>query len=963
MNKIISHVIITNKSDYKEEEKNKILEDPTLKKIISFFINLQEIIKDKYFLSCVDDEELEELLEDIELKDKNNSEELIKRLEELKKLKLENHDKTDYSIIDIYLNEWHKKYNEFYNKTLIQKYYAKQNQKEKAEIELKLNNLKLQLQEELRDESKDYISKLSYIGLDKAKFEEAEKTMRKLIEAKKNEKKEEKNYISVFPPIKTKMFTSNTDFQKVLELLINYSKIMELVDDLIDESKWYSVYLKLEKFKYKKDLDESLGIIIDNLLNSIWKNISQPDKKKEIINDFKIQLRSCIILSLYYINPSYINLNNIRIELNRFVKGDYSTEQDKFWASGFVDYLLPKFILLIPEINIKDLIPLFALEKEVENDKDNESSESTKEVQKGLFFSEGVSSSNSKAFFKAIIKLKEDEFETYFELLDKIFDLFDDLILKNMKTIKEEKEEIKEEIGKEEEIEKGEEKENKEDIEIKNEILKDKIKQDSKYNLIKKIIKDNPEHPYFKVFLFLENLYKYLPENQESKVDLEYKDLFFVNEPNWLKNFNKKYNKYPNIIYFLLDNRENYTEKKFTDFLSSIEKSNNKFPIFIYFLRIFGDNSYMEKNENKNSFIGGEIIQSSLVRNILKKLESNSCLNLNWLMLLNDKINIPKELYNPRIEYFHNYLQYLSQLSTSSNEEKQIFSKVIDDLVAKILDIIFEDKIDEFFSGNIFNEEGLVNENYTYFCNITSLVEEIAISKKKEDYKNYPKYFEEKIINLQTTFNKYYTNNKNNLYTNILKALNDEIEKNYKMEKEKDLEERKHKKEEKLNKFNTNVNCYKDYFDKLNTLKTEDKKNFEEVNKVANNLKGIAFESEEKKRIFSNKGDEIEISVFKLEKPENITKLKLEKKDIILPDYKQFFYAFSENHLYVSGKTKPKEEKLNPRKDKEKIKNLDFEQIEKIKESYQTEMRKLVIDETMVKPILELNDKNVDTDF
>ena len=168
--------------------------------------------------------------------------------------------------------------------------------------------------------------------------------------------------------------------------LIHYSKIMELVDDLIDESKWYSVCLKLEKFKYKKDLDESLGIIIDNLLNSIWKNISQPDKKKEIINDFKIQLRSCIILSLYYISPSYINLNNIRIELNRFVKGDYSIEQDKFWASGFVDYLLPKFILLIPEINIKDLIPLFALEKEVENDKDNESTESTKEVQKGLFF-------------------------------------------------------------------------------------------------------------------------------------------------------------------------------------------------------------------------------------------------------------------------------------------------------------------------------------------------------------------------------------------------------------------------------------------------------------------------------------------------------------------------------------------------------------------------------------------------
>ena len=59
-----------------------------MKKIITFFINLQEIIKDKYFLSCVDDEKLEELLEDIELKDKNNSEELIKRLGEFKEIKI-----------------------------------------------------------------------------------------------------------------------------------------------------------------------------------------------------------------------------------------------------------------------------------------------------------------------------------------------------------------------------------------------------------------------------------------------------------------------------------------------------------------------------------------------------------------------------------------------------------------------------------------------------------------------------------------------------------------------------------------------------------------------------------------------------------------------------------------------------------------------------------------------------------
>ena len=558
VNKIISHVLITNKNDYKEEEKNKILEDPTLKKIISFFINLQEIIKDKFFLNCVNDEELEELLKDIELKDKNNSEELIKRLEELKKLKFEKNDNEDYSIINTYITDWHKKYNDFYNGKLIQKYYAKKNQKEKAEIELKLIKLKDELQKELRDESEKYIQKLSCIGFDKAKFEEAEKAMRKLIDAKKSQKEKEKNYISVFPPIKTKNYTIKTNFQKVLELLIDYSEIMELVDDLTNESKWYSVYLKLEKFKYKKDLDESLSTVIDNLFTNIWKNISQPAKKKEFIIDFKIHLRSCVILSLYQINHNYLNLNNVRIELNRFVKGDYSTEQDKFWASGLVDYYLPKFTLLIPDIDIKDLIPLFAFEKAVEVDPDNENEENIKEIQDGLFFSSGIPSKNKKLFFKEVIKLKEGEYTTFTELLDKIFDLFNELILKNITVIKEDAEEAKEEN----EVMKEEKEEIKGDVEKKEKEI------DSKYNLIKSLIKENPDHHYLKFFEFLENLYKYLPENQESKVDLDYKDLFFVYEPNWLRNFHKKFNQYPNIIYFLLDMRKLYRKKINRTFIS-----------------------------------------------------------------------------------------------------------------------------------------------------------------------------------------------------------------------------------------------------------------------------------------------------------------------------------------------------------------------------------------------------------
>ena len=767
--------------------------------------------------------------------------------------------------------------------------------------------------------------------------------MRKLIQTKKDEKNEEKNYNSVFPPIKTKVYSSNTDFQKVLELLINYSKIIQYVNYLTKESKWYSAYLKLEKIRYTKDLDESLGTIIDNLLNGIWKNIDKPEKKTEIINEFKYQLRSSLLLSLYNINNSYLNLNKIRIELNRYIKGDYSTEHDKFWASGLVDYLPPDFIILIPEINPKDLIPLFALEKVIKAEKDDEIG-NKKEIQKGLFFSTGLPSTKAKTFFNEIIKLNEGEFSSYEEILDKIFDLFNDIILKKIVEIKEEKEE-----------------------EIKDEEKIEPIRDNFKYNLIKKIIKENPEHIHYNVLEFLENLYKYIPDNKESKIDLEYDDLFFIKEKNWLKNFDKKYNQYPNIIYFLLDNRENFTEITLREKLYSIEKNNYNFPIFIHFLRIFGDISYMKQDDNKNNFIGSKIIQTTLVNNILNKLEMNSCSNLNWLKLLNDKINLPKEskkLYNPRIEYFYNYLQFLGLIKLNDEESIKIFEEVIEQLINNIIEIVFYDKIEELFTTNIFNEEDKINENFKFFCDITSLVKEIADSKSKEDEKKFLSYFEEKMQNLQKLFNKYYSSNKNNLYKNIIDVINKEIEKNYILEKEKDLEERKNKKENKLNKFITNINIYKEDFEKVKKLKLEDRKNFGEINKVVNNLKEINFELDEKRKIFSdNKEEEIEISSYKIEKPEDVEKLELEGKIINLIEYKQYFYVFSENHLHVSVKVKGKirEQKLDIRK--EVIKYLDFEQIDKIKESYQNDMKKLVIDDTLVKPIFELNDNNIAPDL
>ena len=185
-------------------------------------------------------------------------------------------------------------------------------------------------------------------------------------------------------------------------------------------------------------------------------------------------------------------------------------------------------------------------------------------------------------------------------------------------------------------------------------------------------------------------------------------------------------------------------------------------------------------------------------------------------------------------------------------------------------------------------------------------------SKNKEDFKSYPKYFEEKIQNLQKLFDNFYTSNTNNIYTNIIGTINEEIENNYKIKKEKDLSERKHKKEDKIMKFNSNINSYKDDFEKLISLKDGDRTNFEEINKIANNIKEIPFETEEKKKIFlDNKESEIKIQVFKLDNPGDIEQLEIEKKIIRLIDYKKEFYAFSENHLYVYYKDKSSPKKLS----------------------------------------------------
>ena len=104
-------------------------------------------------------------------------------------------------------------------------------------------------------------------------------------------------------------------------------------------------------------------------------------------------------------------MNNIRIGKIDLIKVIILKNKIIFWHQEFVDYLYPKFTLLIPEINVMDLIPLLVLERSIEIDKEDGSTEVIKKIQKGIFLLiTCLSSKNEKNFFKEI-KLKEGKYK------------------------------------------------------------------------------------------------------------------------------------------------------------------------------------------------------------------------------------------------------------------------------------------------------------------------------------------------------------------------------------------------------------------------------------------------------------------------------------------------------------------------------------------------------------------------
>ena len=82
--------------------------------------------------------------------------------------------------------------------------------------------------------------------------------------------------------------------------------------------------------------------------------------------------------------------------------------------------------------------------------------------------------------------------------------------------------------------------------------------------------------------------------------------------------------------------------RKYTPMLEKLDLTYTQYIVMMYL--------WERKTSNVKDISQILLLDSGTLTPLLKKLEANTCSNLNWLMLLNDKINIPKDLYNFRLE-------------------------------------------------------------------------------------------------------------------------------------------------------------------------------------------------------------------------------------------------------------------------------------------------------------------------
>ncbi len=571
------------------------------------------------------------------------------------------------------------------------------------------------------------------------------------------------------------------------------------------------------------------------------------------IKKFGHYILSYLILEIIEINKEYLNKNKLIEQLNKYCERNSIKEfkEDLEWASFLAKTREPIDEIIIPKFTPESIIALFSLKNK--NGKEEEGMYSFKLI-----------NSNCEDFYKQVNKLPEENIQSIYDTLEKIFQ-------KSMITLFNNKEEI----------------DNIDDIQIIYQKFKEKkIKEEINIFEVIKEIHDKISDPPHKGFLiFLIDLFKYLVIYEEkdlsiqkdkksieeitrsdlkmisikeklvknegfsenfsksSKNDLsltklyndkiksiQMDDIFFIVNPNWRNNIIPEYKKYPSLLYFLFKNST--CEKKLAAYLSKTDSIKNKdpdkFPTFLLILRIFSNINCISMQMNGSSYIGSLLNKNIINEFKCKKIqEFENSPDINWLGLLmnNDEVN---KYFSPKMNYIHQYLENLSNYSYIPEEKnKSNYEKVFKELIESLFKVIFSGKLDELFNEEIpqIDEKSQEIKDILFITNLPKLFLDILNEEQEEEENSLFGLFKKIIKDINNTFSE-----NRNIYNELIKAIQDDTKKEKILRIEKEYIDEKNSRENHYNEILKYKNKYRD------TLKKIEDYNLKDYNKMIKEL-------------------------------------------------------------------------------------------------------------------------------
>ena len=443
-----------------------------------------------------------------------------------------------------------------------------------------------------------------------------------------------------------------------------------------------------------------------------------------------------------------------------------------------------------------------------------------------------------------------------------------------------------------------------------------------------------------KILILIKKLYDNLSVKSEENY-LNYEDLFFLNDEDWINNKKNIYIKYPSLAFYLIKYQN--VQREFKHDISLIKYSNNTFPLFLHFLRIYSSENCLVSDAYLNYFISNEI-SKELKNQIFEHLKSKENFNLNWVGLLT-KINFGKNIISEKIDNLYKYLYNLSNLK--GNPDK-LTEKSISKLIKSLIKILFNNinNIENLFSQNIQNEE------INYISKISKLLGNQLEKLKNEDIEI------SSILNEIKKMNTLYQNN-NKIIDELIASIKNDIADFKKKFEEKEIINQKNNISQKAASLNENVNKYKELYNKIKEKEFENfnilSEKCKELKKIENKIRseGNIFEETEKIILFS----------YKVPDKKYLYNILIDKEDFDLSKLETFYKYFDDSKNEDTLLKIDKREKILDEKKVKYEKTYFYNINDHLFNLKKNEIKSTKIKEIKIEPKIIINGEELDEDF